>query len=185
MANLIVTERWIKDNGLIQDNTDPKLITPIIVLVQDLYIHPILGTDLYEEILSQIETSTVGTYDDVSAANIALLDGYVLPCIMWYVLCECSPAFQYRYLNKGVMSKSSDNSTPVDLSVIKYAMDKWKNHAEVYAQRTTKFLTANTDTYPKYIANTDENDISPNRNNFTSSLYLGDDDEECCPGYYD
>lgn len=178
MSALIVTERWIKASGLINENTDPKILTPIIVAVQDEYIHPLLGTDLYDEIISQV------TADTVSADNQTLLDNYVLNCVLWYVHCEASPALQYRYMNKGVMSKNSENSQPVDLGVLKYAMDKWKNRAEMYAQRTTKFLKANTTTYPKYIANTDENDIQPNRNNYTTTIYLPDDDDECCPGYY-
>lgn len=178
MSALIVTERWIKASGLINENTDPKILTPIIVAVQDEYIHPLLGTDLYDEIISQV------TDDTVSADNQTLLDNYVLNCVLWYVHCEASPALQYRYMNKGVMSKNSENSQPVDLGVLKYAMDKWKNRAEMYAQRTTKFLKANTTTYPKYIANTDENDIQPNRNNYTTTIYLPDDDDECCPGYY-
>lgn len=178
MADLIVTERWIKENGLINENADIKVLTPVIIACQDLYIHPLLGTDLYNEIQSQIAADTV------SAANIALLDGYVLPCLLWYVHCEVSPALQYRYMNKGVMSKNSDNSQPIDLGVLKYNMDKWKNLAEMYAQKVTRFLAARTTTYPKYISNSDEDDIQPNRNNYTTSIYLPDDDDECCPGYY-
>lgn len=179
MASLIVTERWIKESGLINDNTDPKRITPIIIAVQDEYIHPLLGTDLYEEIVSQIAS------DSVSSDNQTLLDDYVLKCVLWYVHCEASPALQFQYMNKGVVSRSSDNSQPIDLTALKFAMDKWKNRAEMYAQRTTNFLKNHTETYPKYIANTDADDIQPNRNNYTSSLYLPDDDDECCPGYYD
>jgi hypothetical protein len=179
MANLIVTERWIKDSGLINDNADPKVITPTIVLVQDVYIHPLLGTDLYEEIQSQIANDTV------SVNNQTLLDSYVLPAILWYVHCEASPAMQYRYMNKGVMTKTTDNAQPVDIGVLKFAMDKWKNFAEMYAQRTTKFLKANTTTYPKYISNSDTNDIHPINNSYRCSIYLPDtEDDDCCPGYY-
>lgn len=177
MPSLIITERYLKENSVINDNADAKVITPTIFIVQDLYIHPILGTDLYEEIQTQVAA------DNVSAANQTLLDNYILPCLVQYVLCECSPVFQYRYMNKGVMQKSSDNSQPVDLGVIKYMMEKWKNNAESYAQRATKFLCANSDDYPLYIANTDADDIQPNKNNFNSSLFLEDDDCDC-PGYY-
>jgi hypothetical protein len=75
-------------------------------------------------------------------------------------------------MNKGIMVKNSENSAAADLSEIKFLMDKWKNNAEVYAQRTTNFLKANTTTYPLYIANSDCDDIQPNKNNDTSSLFL-------------
>lgn len=179
MAELFVTERWIKENGLINDNTDTKVITNVIIGVQDMYIHPLLGTDLYNQIDTEIAAGSV------SSANQTLLDDYVLKAILWYVHCEASPAMQFKYMNKGVMTKSSDNSNPVDLNTLRYAMDKWKNMAEMYAQRATRFLCANTSTYPLYISNSDSNDIHPNKNNYTSSLYLPDeDDDECCKGYY-
>jgi hypothetical protein len=177
MADLIITEKYLKENGLVNDNTSMKVITPMIVLVQDLYIHPILGSDLYNQIQTQINTSAV------SSDSQTLLDRYVLPCILWYTLCEATPAMKYRYMNKGVMVKNSENSQPADLQEIKWLMDKWRNNAEVYAQRTTNFLKANTTTYPLYIANTDCDDIRPNKNNYQSSIFL-DDNSEDCEGYY-
>lgn len=183
MADLIITERYLKENGLVNDNAEMKVITPMIVLVQDLYIHPILGSDLYNEIQEQINDSTAGTTDAVSAANQTLLDRYILPCILWYTLCEVTPAMKYRYMNKGIMVKNSENSQPADLQEIKFLMDKWKNNGEVYAQRTTNFLRANTTTYPLYCANTDYDDIKPNKNNYQSSIFL--DDTSCdCEDYY-
>lgn len=179
MADLIITENYLKENGLVNDNTDMKVITPIIILVQDLYIHPILGSDLYDEIQTQINASTPNTTDAVSANNQTLLDRFVLPCMLWFTLCEVTPSMKYRYMNKGIMVKNSENSQPADLQEIKFLMDKWKNNAEVYAQRTTNFLRNNTDTYPLYIANTDCDDIKPNKNNFQSSIFLDDDSDEC------
>ena len=46
------------------------------------YILPILGTQLYNQIISQVGSNTV------SAANVTLLDNYVVPCLMYYVKCE-------------------------------------------------------------------------------------------------
>ena len=176
---LAYTEKFFKQNGLINDNADAKIITPIIILVQDIYLHPILGTKLFNDIKAEIIAGSIST------ENQTLLDDYLMKVMLWYTLCECTPAFKYRYMNKNVMSKSSENSTPADLSEIKFLMDKWKNNAELYAQRTTIFLRNNTDTYPLYLTNVEPEEIRPNRNNFTAGLYLGDDDEECCPGYYD
>lgn len=169
--SLIITENYLKQNSIINDNADMKVITPTIYLVQDLYIHPILGTDLFNEIKTQIDSN------NVSSANQTLLNNYVLPTMIWYLLCECTPVFKYRYMNKGVMVKSSENSSAADLTEIQYLMDKWKNNAEAYAQRCTKFLIQNSTTYPLYLSNPDMDDIKPNKNNYTSGLYLGDPDD--------
>lgn len=178
MANfLTITENYLKTNGIINENSDMKVITPTIILVQDIYIHPLLGSDLFDEIKSQIIASTT------TAANQTLLDNYILPCMLWYTLCEATPAFKYRYMNKGVMVKSSENSSAADLQEIQFLMDKWKNHAEVYAERCTRYLVENRTTYPKYDLNPNYDDIKPNSTNYTTGLALDDPNEDCCFDY--
>lgn len=170
MSNLIISENYLKENSIINGNTDMKIITPTIQLCQDKYVKPILGTDLYDAILSQIGSSTVST------ENQTLLDSYILPAMLWYVLCECTPVFKYRYANKGIMINSSESSSSADLNEIQWLMDKWRNNAEWYAQQATKFLREESDstTYPLYLENDECYKIKPNKNNFTSGLYLGE-----------
>lgn len=167
-AFLVITERYLKEHSIINDNADVKIIQPIILLVQDKYLHPVLGTDLFEDISAEI------TADSVSADNFTLLNNYILPMMLWYFLHESTPAFKYRYMNKGIMVKNSENSSAADLSEIKFLMDKWEVNAKMYAERLTNFLKANTDTYPLYCANTDCDDIQPNKTNYRTSIYLGD-----------
>lgn len=170
MSALFISENYLKQNGVINDNADMKVITPTIFLVQDIYIHKILGTDLFNEITTQITNNTV------SSDNQTLLDNYILPTMLWYTLCECTPVFKYRYMNKGVMVKNSENSTPADLQEIQYLMDKWKNNAELYAQRLTNYLIqeATSSKYAAYLQNTDLSDIKPTLNNYTNGLFLED-----------
>jgi len=170
-AFLILTERYLKDNSIINDNTDSKILQPILLLVQDKYLHTILGTDLFNDIAAEIEA------ESVSASNQTLLDNYVLPLVLWYTLFESTPAFKYRYMNKGVMVKNSENSSAADLSEIKFLMDKWEANAKMYAERTTNFLDANTTTYPLYCSNTDCDDIKPNKTNYRTSIFLGNQED--------
>jgi hypothetical protein len=180
---LIITENYLKQNSIVNDNTDMKIITPTIVLVQDKYIHPMLGSDLFNEIQSQIDASTPGTKDQVSTANQTLLDDYVLPCMLWYVLCECTPVFKYRYMNKGIMVKNSENSSSVDLQEIQFLMDKWKDNAEMYAERCKRFLYQEAVTYPKFYLNPNIDDIKPNKTNYTAGFHLDNPDDDCCFRY--
>jgi hypothetical protein len=174
MSALIISENYLKEYSIINNNADMKVITPTIQLVQDIYIHPILGSDLYDEIITQINSNTV------TSLNQTLLDSYVIPCMLWYVLCECTPVFKYRYMNKGVMVKNSENSTPADLNEIQFLMDKWKNNAEVYAERITKYLRKNASSYPEYTSNPDYDDIKPNKSNYETGIYLDDSSDDDC-----
>lgn len=168
MSNFLTfTENYLKEISIINDNVDAKILTPIIILVQDKYLHPILGTDLFTDIKDEIIAGSV------SADNVTLLDNYIMPVMHWYCLKESTPAFKYRYMNKGLMIKNSENSSAADLSEVKWNMDLWDNNAKFYAERLTNFLKANTTTYPLYCSNTDCDDIKPNQTNYRTSIYLG------------
>lgn len=171
--NLIVGENYLKSVSIINDNADMKVITPTIQYVQQAYIEDLLGTQLYNQILSQISSNTV------SANNQTLLDNYVIPCMHYYILSECTPVFKYRYMNKGVMVKSSENSQPATLEEIEFLMDKWKNQAEKLAEKCTKYLCANTNTYTLYTANTEGYESQPNKNNYTNGLYFNESLDNC------
>lgn len=172
--NLMMGETYLKQNSIVNENADMKVITPTINDVQILYVRKVLGTQLFNSILSQIGSNTV------TSLNQTLLDSYILPFMKYYVLCELSPNLQYRYMNKGVMTASAENTQPVDLQTLQYNMDRWKNHAEELAQICSDYLCANTSSYPLYLTNTEIFEQQPTRNNYTHGLYLDDSDDDYC-----
>lgn len=173
MRPLIITENYLKQNGVISDNADMKLITPTILLVQDMHIHPLLGTDLFDEVCDQIDNN------NTTALNQTLLDDYVLPALMWYVQSKVAPIFKYRFENKGVMVKNSDNSSSADLNEVQYMMDTFRQYAEEYAQRCTRYLEENSNDYPLYTLNSDGDDIQARANNYSNGFALDSDSCGC------
>lgn len=164
-------ETYLKQMTIINDNVDMKIITPTIEDVQRLYIEDVLGTQLFNQILSQIGSNTV------SSANQTLLDSYILPFMKYYVLMEVSPVFKMRYMNKGLMVKSSDNSQPASQEEMLYIMDRWKDNAQKLAQKCTDYLRDNTATYPLFLTNYRYYESQPNQNNFSSGFYTKDRNE--------
>lgn len=165
-------ETYLKQMTIINDNVDMKIITPTIEDVQRLYIEDVLGTQLFNQILSQIGSNTV------SSANQTLLDNYILPFMKYYVLMEVSPVFKIRYMNKGLMVKSSDNSQPASQEEMLYIMDRWKDNAQKLAQKCTDYLRDNTATYPLFLTNYRYYESQPNQNNFSSGFYTKDRNED-------
>ena len=176
---LWMTEDYFKDNSILNENVDWRVVQPIMILVQDQYIHPILGTNLFDEIANEIYASTT------TAANETLLNLYIRKTIIWYVLSELAPALKYRYQNKGLMIKNSENSSAASLEEVQFTKNEYKEKAEWYAERITKFLIENSATYPSYFNGTiTGDDIVPNSTNFTSSLFLDDDCDTCKDNLY-
>lgn len=142
-----ISQEYLRENSVINDNADWELIVPAIYLVQDTYVERVLGTALMNDLKTKIiADNTLAAYPNEKG----LLNDYIKPMMLWYILMEASPLFKFRYENKGIMTKSSDNSQPADTQDVRYIMDKWRINAEMYAERTTKYLYYNQTLFPAY-----------------------------------
>lgn len=166
METLFLTEEYLKQYSIVNDNVDMGVVTPTLIKIQDMYIHPIIGTALFEELKTQIQAETV------TGLNETLLD-MIRKCMLRYFESEAAIIFTYRYMNKGIQKKNSENSQPADLSEINMLMEKFKNEAEWYAERITKYLIENETSYPLYSnAGSGVDTINPNNTNYTCEFYL-------------
>jgi hypothetical protein len=81
---------------------DDKLINPEILTAQDMYILPALGTGLYERLQDGIQNQ------DLTNDESVLLDTYVTPCLVYYVISELPMGLSYQFYNKGLIRKSGE-----------------------------------------------------------------------------
>lgn len=169
MEALFVSEQYIKDNTIIDGNVDVKYITNTIADVQRLYILPLLGTALYNELQTQVNAGTL------TALNTTLIDSYIADVIRFYVLVEGLDIFHYKVTNKAIMTKNSDNSQPIQQLDVIRLIDKNRNNAEFFAQRLTNYIIANQTSYPLYYAPGSTFDtVIPKRNSYSIGWNLDD-----------
>ena len=137
-------------------------------MVQDIYIQSILGTSLYNQLKTEIQNNTV------SALNQTLLNDYLQTAIKYYCMAELTTPLTYKFMNKSVVVKNSENSTtatPEQLSQIK---NYYLNHAEWYAKRIVKYLQENQSQYPLWLnGNTTIDAIQPRTNTYNTGMFLG------------
>ena len=165
-----ISKAYLEEMSVINENTDWKILKPTIIMVQDIYLQKILGTPLYNDLKTKlIADITLATYPNEKA----LIDNYISKALVWYIKMESTMEFKFRYMNKGVMVKNSDNSQPADTNDLKYLMDKWRVNAEMYAQLLTDYLIMNTQTFPKYLE-VDNSGMVAKQKNYTSGIYLQD-----------
>lgn len=165
-----ISKAYLEEMSVINENTDWKILKPTIIMVQDIYLQKILGTPLYNDLKTKlIADITLATYPNEKA----LIDNYISKALVWYIKMEATMEFKFRYMNKGVMVKNSDNSQPADTNDLKYLMDKWRVNAEMYAQLLTDYLIMNTQTFPKYLE-VDDSGMVAKQKNYTSGIYLQD-----------
>ena len=58
---LLISADTLKQNTTISQSIDENLIHPVILMAQDRYILPVLGTDLFEKLKTEIAASPADT----------------------------------------------------------------------------------------------------------------------------
>jgi hypothetical protein len=164
---LMLTADYYKRNSVVNLNVDEELLHPQIIKAQNVRIEKILGTNLFDTVLTEIDAQTY------TARIITLLEDYIQPALVEWVTYTALPYLNYKITNKSISKKSSDNSEPSDLNEVNYLRQNIRDDAEYYSERITKFLESNKDIYTEYInGNTDCDDIKPSKLNFISGIYL-------------
>lgn len=180
---LLISADMIKDRTAIHTNIDEKLLFPTIKVCQDMYVHPLLGSTLYNRVLVLVENVT-GVNGIEDAANVdykTLLDDYIVDCLCWYVLSKAAVDISYQFWNKGVVRKQGDSTELPATDELEMIRNEYRMRAEWYAQRLKNYLQtrSTTDFLPEYLTNTACDDIPPENKAFTMPVWLGDDGCSC------
>lgn len=169
---LIMSVDLFKQRTSIHSNIDAKLLYPEIKAAEDMYIHPILGTALYDKIINDINVS--GT--PIGADYLTLVNRYVLDVLQNYVLSALPVALPFQFWNKGIIRKTGEDTELPSMAELVDISNFYKQRAEFYANRLMKYLkqTATTTVLPEYLQPGNGIDtIAPESNTFTIPIYLG------------
>lgn len=170
MAAFFISEEKLKQNSLINENVDDKIIRPLLIMVQDMYIQPAIGSGLYNELIDQIDNNTVTT------PNNTLIVDYIQAAVIWWIMAEAPMSMTYKFRNKGVQTQTSENSSPASIEDLITVADNYKYKAEWYTKRVSNFLYANSTTYPLFLnAGNAYDTIHSNNQIYQSGMMLDED----------
>jgi hypothetical protein len=169
---LFISEDYVKENSVIDENVDVKLILPAIVQMQDMKLQTALGTHLFKDLNNKIVAGTL------SADEVTLIEDYISPMLLKWVMFELTTVLLFKYRNKNVSKSNSENSFAIDTDEMNYLIGKWQNDAEWYEQRLIEYLCQEVAKFPKYTQAPNYSDIISKTNAFTCSFYLGNSEYE-------
>ena len=93
----ISTDRLKKDSAL-GGSVDDNILLPYILMAQDRYILPVLGTDLNNALITKIQGSSLaGDY-------LTLLQTYIQPALVQYGFATCLPFLRLRMVNNSIVT---------------------------------------------------------------------------------
>lgn len=167
----IISSDYLKNNSVINKNTDDDILEPLILQAQNIYIETACGSDLFNDVISKIQAGTV------SGLTKTLIDSYIQPALVQWSVYEAMPFVNYRLTNKTIARKESENSLSAELNEVIYLRDNVKNTAEYMSQRLIQFMKEefSEGNLPLYKDGNDNiDDIRPVNSLYDTGLYLPD-----------
>jgi hypothetical protein len=165
---LLINEELLKKYTPLTDAVDPNLIRPCIYVAQDMYLQNFLGTNLTNKLKDDVANGTLADQYET------LLNEYVIKLLIWWVMVELYPSLLYKHDNGNLVSRQSEDTTPVTKGEMESLKEKARENARFYTKRMVDYLRFNTNLFPEYTNNTDNN-IFPDRNPYGKSNFLVSD----------
>ncbi len=162
----ISTDRLKKDTAL-GGSVDDNILFPYILMAQDRYILPVLGTDLQDKLISDIQGSSL------SGAYLTLLQKFVQPALTQFAFATVLPFLRLRMVNNSIVTMNTEQGTSVSHEELKPLINASMDQGEFYRKRLIDYLTGNTASFPEYSTNqTNEGDVVPNAQTYYAGLNL-------------
>ena len=156
---LFINRTDLVKNSIIDGNVDVDKYIQFIKVAQQIDIQNLLGTDLYNKIGADITSGAAGG-TGLTGNYLTLVNTYVQPTLIWFAQMNYIPFAAYTIKNGGVFKGTSETAETVNKNEVDYLVDKAREYANYYSTRLVDYLQFNTDLFPEYNSNTD-NDISP------------------------
>lgn len=169
MATYLITSQEVKTNTSLGGNVDSDNIMHLIYDTQIMVIEPILGTKLYDKLITDfIANDVVDEYE-------TMFIDYVKPVLWHSVYAAYLREGNVIAKNGGVFTNQPDNATATDLEALKYVSKNAQSKADVYISRLERFLCDQNSNIPEYTQTQDNDyDIKPRFDvNTVSGWYFG------------
>ena len=141
----LITEEYFKTYSPISENYNIKDIKPYFHVAEKLWIEPIIGTPLYEELLDEVEK------DEVTPEHATLLLN-IYPLLSFAIVYESLPFVSYHLSQVGITKGKSENSDSVSIKDVNYISTQLRNQCETMKMLLKKFLDEHAEHYPLYYA---------------------------------
>jgi hypothetical protein len=163
---LFISSTRLKKDTALGGSVDDNLIMPYILLAQDMNILPVLGTDLYDKLKSDVQGgSLTGAYK-------TLVETYIQPALVQFAFSTLAPYLRLRFSNNSVVVMgATEQSSSATYDDIKPLMDTATDAAEFYRQRLIDYLRNNSSSFSEYTSNSGA-DLDPTTNNYFAGINL-------------
>lgn len=138
MAELLfITPQEMTSSTILSGNTDTDKYLFCVLQAQITTIEPLLGSELYEKIIDDIEgVGLTGLY-------LELYTDFIKPITKNEALAQYIEIASYVVDNGGIYKRAGENVEVVDKNEVQYLAGKYKSLAQMYVGRFEKWICKN------------------------------------------
>lgn len=143
------TQQYLKKYSPVPSNYDVSNLLPYVSIAEKIWVIPIIGNDLYQEIDEQLHTPSGGT---LSPENATLLteSGGLWQYLAFATLLEGLPFIWVSLTEAGLQLGKSDNSDSVSLKDLTLIQTHIRNQVIIQRELLVKYLCSHTDSFPLF-----------------------------------
>ena len=132
---MVINEKYFKEYSPIPLNYNMKELKNYIKVATEIWLRPLIGTDLLDEIEEQVENNTV------SPENATLLTTGGLWQYLCYATCYEGLAFIWAHCSEvGITLAESDNSKSITLKDLTYINEHLRRQTEFLKDSVKRFI---------------------------------------------
>lgn len=155
MGVLFLTNNEIAETTIVGGNVERDKYRECIITIQETVIESMLGTLLYDKIVSDLQNSTLAD------EYLTIFNEFVKPITKWLSVAEYIEVSNYYLGNKGLFKPSSENSEIADKNDRIFLSSKYKSRAQERIERFGKWIKRNNvEEYQRYQDEVNATDIN-------------------------
>jgi len=140
---MIINQKYLKEYSPLSLNMNLDEVMNYVPVSESIWVKPILGQDLYDEIQEQIDEN------DLSPENATLLTDGGLWQYLAYATCLEGLAFLWCHISEiGLTRGHSDNSDSLELKDLAYVENHLRRQTEFLKDSLIQWLCERKDHYP-------------------------------------
>ncbi len=166
MNVLLISEKTLKTDSLINDNVDAAYIYPAIQVAQDQGLQSIIGTKLYKRICDDVENNSL------TEPYKLLLDEYITPYLEFQVMSDIQIPLAFKFRNLGVNQANDEHTFNPGMRDLQYLINYYGDKAKFYSNRLYDYLVANCGIYKEFRKKDSCADIMSSKQSYKTNIVL-------------
>ena len=143
-TTFLISEAKVRNFTTLNNSVDTELIRNCIRTAQDYRLQSIIGTVLYDKLISDIDSSSLSGYYQT------LVDSYIQDFLLYAVYYETLEEIYLRPRNNGLLKPNGgENSDPVDKDLYDMKRQSVENKMTYYAERLTNYIIEEEANFPE------------------------------------